>query len=583
MNGSSAQKFDVVIIGAGWYGLMAARTYLRLRPKTKLLIVDTEGSVGGVWCKERLYPNLVAQVKIGLFNYPDTPMPPRGGKKSDPAVTGEMIHNYLHKFAEDHDLLRRTRLNTFVEKATKLPEGWRLELRDSHEIIETEKLMVATGVTSIPEMPDFPDSDNAIPRIHSRDIGESFNDLQSDEVTSVAVVGAAKSAYDAVYLLLRMGKKVSWVIRKEGAGPLAILPFKILDTVNSIAFASTRLMTFLSPSILNTQGSLSWFFHRTLVGRWCVGRFWDFLDYVSGRHAGYQDGDHVQMLKPEIERQGVFWANSGLGVVTLPDFWSTLHSDRLTVMRDEIATTKSKTIFLKSGKQFDADRLILCTGWGDHFGMFDADHKAMIGLPPYKSGQPNSEDLSNIDWEKYDAIAEAIVDKKLPFLAAQPKVDFPSRLNPLKQNHWRLYHRVVPIEMAEKGDRSIAILGQIHTVQTPLVAAVQSFWAILYLLGEIDLPDRETMIKDVSLWNVWTRKRYMGQGIKQPYSLYDFLPYIDMLFKDLKLKSRRKSNFVEELLSPYQPEDFAGFVDEYFAVGGAGAGREKLGNGSTSK
>lgn len=45
---------------------MAARTYLRLRPKTKLLIVDTEGSVGGVWCKERLYPNLVAQVKIGV-------------------------------------------------------------------------------------------------------------------------------------------------------------------------------------------------------------------------------------------------------------------------------------------------------------------------------------------------------------------------------------------------------------------------------------------------------------------------------------------------------------------------------------
>ncbi|KAI0384274.1 hypothetical protein F5Y04DRAFT_293560 [Hypomontagnella monticulosa] len=569
MDNPPVQKFDVVIIGAGWYGLTAARTYLRLRPGTNLLVVDAESSVGGVWCKERLYPNLVAQVRLGLFNYPDMPMPPREGQKDDPAVTGEMINNYLHKFAEDHDLLRHIRLNTFIEKVTQLTQGWRLNFRGSGDTIETAKLLVATGVTSIPDMPNFPDSDDSIPRLHSRDIGTSFQALQSSEVESITVVGAAKSAYDAVYLLLRMGKKVTWVIRKDGAGPLAILPFKILNMVNTVAFASTRLMTFLSPSILNAQGSVSGLFHRTKLGIWCAERFWDFLDYTSQRHAGYHIGDHVEKLRPEIERQGVCWANSGLGVVTLPDFWSTLHSDQLTVMRDEIATTKDKTIFLKSGKSFATDRLILCTGWGDHFGMFDSNQKVKIGLPLYRSDISDAADSSSIDWEKSDATAENIINKKLPFLANQPKVDFPARLNPAHQHHWRLYRRVVPIDMGDKGDRSIAILGQIHTVQTPLVAAVQSFWAILYLLGEIDLPSKEDMVKEVSLWNVWTRKRYMGQGIKQPYSLYDFLPYIDTLFEDMKLNSRRKSNFVKEFFSPYEPEDFAGFVEEYLAVRGA--------------
>lgn len=238
-------------------------------------------------------------------------------------------------------------------------------------------------------------------------------------------------------------------------------------------------------------------------------------------------GAYLFSLSPHTDifsSVSVFWANSGLGVVTLPDFWSTLHSDQLTVMRDEIATTKDKKILLKSGKSFAADRIILCTGWGDHFGMFDSEHKERIGLPLYESIVPNTVSPSSINWEKYDAVAEETVNTRLPFLANQPKVNFPSRLNPLNQHHWRLYRRVVPIEMGDEGDRSIAILGQIHTVQTPLVAAVQSFWAILYLLGEVDLPDKDTMAQEVSLWNVWTRKRYMGQGTKQPYSLYDFLP-----------------------------------------------------------
>ncbi|MCJ1356958.1 MAG: hypothetical protein MMC33_006954 [Icmadophila ericetorum] len=570
MESSKAQQVDVAIIGAGWYGLVAARNYLRLRPAANLLIIDSDSTVGGVWSKDRLYPNLVAQVRLGLFNYSDTAMPPKDSNHKDSSVTGKMIYNYLQKYAEDHDLLRRTRFNTFVESAKQCPGGWRLAFRDSGDIVEAEKLLVATGVTSVMHMPKFEDEDDAsIPIIHSRDLGTSFKALENEVVQRVVVVGAAKSAYDTVYLLLGMGKKVTWVIRSGGAGPLAILPFKVLNMLNTIAVASTRLMTHLSPSILNTQGPLYWLFQRTPLGRWCTGRFWDFLDYVSGVHAGYGMGDHVSMLTPEIDRQSVFWAHSGLGVVTLPDFWATLHGPNLTIIRDEIRTIKERAVYLKSGSILETDYAVMCTGWGDHFGMFDDHHKAKIGLPAYGediySFSDNLEKTLGPDWERYDAVAEKLVREKLPFLATSPNVKQPSLLDPRRQKKWRLYRRVIPVTLAEKGDRSIAILGQIHTVQTPLVSEVQSFWAILYLLGEIDLPDVDSMATEVALWNAWTRKRYLNQGQKFPYSLYDFLPYIDSLFGDLGLESRRKSNPIAEIFSPYHPHDFNGFVDEYLA------------------
>ena len=217
-----------------------------------------------------------------------------------------------------------------------------------------------------------------------------------------------------------------------------------------------------------------------------------------------------------------------MGVVTLPDFWTILHSPKLSVIRDEIQTIKEKTVYLKTGLPLTTDYIVMCTGWGDHFGMFDAEDKEKIGIPP-KGGIVETPDQglkapTDIDWGHYDAIAEKVICKRLPLLAESPKVKQSFLLEPHRQRKWRLYRRVFPVSLAEQGVRSLAVLGQIHTVQTPLVSEVQSFWAILYLLGEIQLPDVDTMATEVSLWNAWTRERYLSQGQKFPYSLYDFLP-----------------------------------------------------------
>ena len=43
------------------------------------------------------------------------------------------------------------------------------------------------------------------------------------------------------------------------------------------------------------------------------------------------------------------------------------------------------------------------------------------------------------------------------------------------------------------------------------------------MLGRLDLPSQETMEEEVATWNVWTRKRYLAQGQKHAYAIYDYL------------------------------------------------------------
>lgn len=232
----------------------------------------------------------------------------------------------------------------------------------------------------------------------------------------------------------------------------------------------------------------------------------------------------LSCLGRSLSKYSIFWANSGLGVVTIPGFWSTIHSGDVKVIRDEINLVEGERITLESGQSFPADYVVMCTGWGDHFGMFNKETKAELGLPAL--GDASSKDRLEPDlmWEKYDLEADKAVNEKLPFLATPPKLKSPLTNVIQSQRRWRLYRRSIPLSLAEKGDRSLAIMGQIHTVQTPLVSEIQSFWSILYLLGELDLPDRDTMAREIAEWNAWTRKRYLSQGQKFPYALYDFLP-----------------------------------------------------------
>lgn len=260
-----------------------------------MVLLDDQASIGGVWNDEKIYPSLFAQIKYGLFEYSFYPMR-REGITSDGYISGKTINEYLNEFARDYNLVRRTRLRTKIVKVDRLPGGgWRLGIAGKPEI-ESAKLIYASGATSHPVIPSWPQSNFLSPVIHSSETGTHLEAL--DKIQTATVVGAAKSAYDTVFLLLKAGKKVNWVIREDGSGPLAIMPPTILGIINTMDAVATRMVAVLGASIMSTKGPGYRFFQKTTLGRTLAKTFWTSLTWIAETHAGYAKSPNAQKLRP---------------------------------------------------------------------------------------------------------------------------------------------------------------------------------------------------------------------------------------------------------------------------------------------
>lgn len=117
-------------------------------------------------------------------------------------------------------------------------------------------------------------------------------------INTATVVGGAKSSYDVVFILLKAGKKVDWIIREDGTGPLAIMPPTLLGLVNSMDVVTSRFMALMGMSIMSTDGAGHQFFQRNILGRCIVWAFWFIVNGIAARHAGYSKSENAKKLTP---------------------------------------------------------------------------------------------------------------------------------------------------------------------------------------------------------------------------------------------------------------------------------------------
>jgi hypothetical protein len=54
-----------------------------------------------------------------------------------------------------------------------------------------------------------------------------------------------------------------------------------------------------------------------------------------------------------------------------------------------------------------------------------------------------------------------------------------------------------------------------------------------------------------------------GAGRRYPDLVFDSLPYIDALLRDLGVSARRKSSLLKEIFEPYRLKDYQGLVEEW--------------------
>lgn len=543
--------YDVIVVGAGefdtlwtveiaatklylhlgWCGLVAAKTYLQICPTARLLIVDGDSSIGGTWSKDRLYPHLVAEAHYGLFEFSDLPMR-REGILPDGRIPSASVHAYLTEYATKFNLLSRLNLNTWIEEIRREPGNvgedatphWKLKVAGSSELLQTKKIIMATGLTSEPRMPSFPGREDFEGHVlHSKVLGrpDTGNLLKDPSIRHVLVYGGSKSAFDAVYLLLRAGKTVDWVIREGGGGPSVMTPLSILGQP-SFRLNNSRVFSLFSPDpfMPATERSRWQRVVHQRAGRFAqllVIWFWRVMAYLLQSPWKYDQSTNGRQLKPLLGLDSVLWSPATLGVMTHPALWQDIHSgEKVTVRRQAIASLrKGRRVILDNGKEINADMVVCATGWHARHSLFAPDQQLDVGLPSTSSFEPKSQ----AHWLDLQKTADQAIIEEFPLLQQCPVPPPPLRC----EDDYHLYRFVAPSTGPPSQERSIAYVGFLRTTGAPIVYEAQSLWAAAYLTGALDVPKLKEREVEVARTNAWIRHRYIC-GRKVPFALFDFLP-----------------------------------------------------------
>ncbi|GAB1319306.1 Indole-3-pyruvate monooxygenase YUCCA2 [Madurella fahalii] len=601
------ETFDLVVIGAGVSGLASAKTFHQLEPQKSLAVLESSSTVGGVWASERLYPELRTNNMLGTFEYPDFPMDESFGVRAGEHMPGEVMHEYLTKYAEKFGFLDKIRLRSSVLTAQHqdgAEGGWVLTVQDddtqTQYQIFARKLILATGLTSEPFLPHIDGQEEfEVPLFHSKDFVKYADTLESAK--TVTVFGGTKSAWDVVYAYASKGVKVNWVIRESGHGPIWIAPPYVTPLKKWLEkLVNTRMLTWFSPCIWGDADGYTRirnFYHKSAIGRAITDRFWSILGNDVLALNKYDSHPEMKKLKP--------WSNPmftgcSLSILNYPaDIFDFVRNGTVKVHIADVTGLSSRTVHLSDGTQLDTDALCCVTGW---------KHVPPVKFLPEdidkELGLPHARAESSLFEAPLVELADREILKRFPRLIDQPVQN--SNMKPLLETEgistsdkihpyteltpWLLYRFMVPPSDRLLRTRDIAFAGILMNFSTCITAHVQSIWINAYFNDQLSarvlpplrprpaeaVPAAEAKtVDDVhyeavlhARFNKW---RYpAGHGSQFPDFVFDAVPYLDMLVGDLGLKVHRKKWWLAELTDPYGPEDYKDLLEEFAAKTRAG-------------
>lgn len=248
-----------------------------------------------------MYPELLTQGAYGQYEAVDFPLEQRDPDQPGGFIPSRRVHEYLEEYATRWNIADKIRYNATVERVHRAEDGiaWEIHIKDEDVPVICDKLIVATGLTSLPNMPEIPTSNFTPLTFHSRYLGQHHHELQSPDVHTVTIYGGGKSAYDAANAAMRAGKKVQWIIRTSGEGMALMLDPSMLKRSTTDA-AWTPIISILQPDPLNL-GWTYWFFHsgRNFIGYWLIWKFWDYVSRGILKKIDYDGNENLRKLKPK--------------------------------------------------------------------------------------------------------------------------------------------------------------------------------------------------------------------------------------------------------------------------------------------
>ncbi|KAL2022824.1 hypothetical protein VTK56DRAFT_4355 [Thermocarpiscus australiensis] len=598
------ESLDLVIVGAGIFGLAAAKTYRQLNPNKSLAILDSGSTLGGVWAWDRLYPGLKTNNMLGTFEYPDFPMDSETfGVRPGEHIPGTVMYEYLTKYAKEFGILNKIRCRSVVlsaEHQAGTEGGWILTVQNGdnmqHQIF-ARKLIISAGLTSEPFLPHIEGQEEfGAPIFHSRDFVKHAHTL--DSAKSVTVFGGTKSAWDVVYAYASRAVKVNWVIRESGHGPTWMAPPYVTPLRKWLEkLVHTRMLTWFSPCIwADVDGfpGMRSFYHGTAIGRSITDAFWSMLGKdVLGRN---KYDSHAETKKLEPWSEPMFVASS-FSILNYPtDIFELVRNGTVKVHIADVTGLSARTVHLSDGTRLSTDALCCVTGWKHvpPIKFLPEGIDKELGLPhaPNEGDLFTPEAVEEADHEilsRFPRLKNQPVKRKTmkPLLATKglSTTEEISPSTPLTP--WTLYRFMVPPSARFLQTRDIAFAGVLLNFSTFMVAHAQSVWISAYFNDQLParvvpplrpgsvhkdagvIPKAKTVaqIRDETVLHARFGKwRYpAGHGAQFPDFVFDALPYVDLLVNDLGLKVHRKKGWLAEITEPYGPEDYKDLVAEFAA------------------
>lgn len=202
---SPADRFDVIIVGAGISGLYLLH---RLRALgMSALAVEMAADLGGTWYWNR-YPGARCDTNTLEYSYSfdedlqqEWEWPERYPKQA------EILH-YLNHVAERFDLRRDIRFNTRVDAATfdEASSHWRVQTDDGCEL-RAQFLIMATGCISEPNIPAIEGMDSFEgPIYHTARFPDEGVDFHGKRV---AVIGTGSSGVQAIPVIAEQARRLT--------------------------------------------------------------------------------------------------------------------------------------------------------------------------------------------------------------------------------------------------------------------------------------------------------------------------------------------------------------------------------------
>ncbi|OAQ60241.1 flavin-binding monooxygenase-like family protein [Pochonia chlamydosporia 170] len=575
----SLEQFDCVVIGAGLYGLAAAKQYHCTQPGASLVIFDSQASLGGTWANERLYPDLKSNNLVGTYEFPDFPLD-REQFRVDTGqhIPGQVLNAYLTAYAERFAINSLIRLSSKVLDAEHQESGsggWILSVSNADETVYkvyARRLIVATGLTSEPNIPRFDGQEDFGGKIfHGKRFLQNRETLET--ATSATIFGASKLAWDAVYSYAKAGVKVHWIVRASGHGPCwmspsHVTPFKMwLEKLTT-----TRILTWFSPCIWGNADGFGWvrgFLHGTSIGRVVTNGFWKMLGNDVLTLNAYDTHPETAKLKPWMPAMFTSTSLSILNYET--DFFEIVRSGNVTIHVGEIDHLSPSKVHLSDGSSFDSDMILAHTGWKQTppIKFLPKGIERHLGIPlSSDSNPPIQEDIERLQTTIEEVDGEIL--SRFPRLQTQPPCcekyiplstgddtgsDSEKRTLPHHDSpSYMLSRFMVPTSEKFLRHRDIVFAGMVSSICNSITAHVQGLWISAYfstLLKQdpaaiVDDPTALHQLRyETVLHNRFGKWRY---------------PH------DLGLDPRRKGGILSEALKSYGVEDYRGINDEWLSV-----------------